>query len=80
MVTKKIISSVSELQEIQFYAQRAKEDVAIMSPDSKISVDAKSFIGLFGLDFSKSVLIVSEDEWFHKKIAGVGHTVTDEEE
>ena len=75
MITKKLIRSIDELQEIQFHATRTKEEVAIMSEDGNLSIDAKSFIGLFGLDFSRPVQIVSEDEKFHKKIEDVGKTL-----
>ena len=75
MITKKIIRSIDELQKIQRYATRANEDVAIVSNDGSINVDAKSFIGLFALDFSEPVLLVSEDERFHKNVANIGETV-----
>lgn len=75
MITKKIIQSIAELQEIQTQAIRFNEDVGIHSLDSSIIVDAKSFIGLFALDFSKPVLIVSESEAFHKAIQDIGEDV-----
>ena len=75
MITKKMIRSIDELQEIQRQATRAKEDVGIASIDGSINIDAKSFIGVFALDFSEPVLLVSEDEKFHKHIAHIGETV-----
>lgn len=75
MITKKLISSISELQSIQNMAIRYQEDVGIHSMDSSIIVDAKSFIGLFALDFSKPVMIVSESEAFHKSIKDIGETI-----
>ncbi len=75
MITKKMIRSIDELQEIQRQATRASEDVAIASLDGSINVDAKSFIGLFALDFSEPVLLVSEDEKFHKRVEHIGVTV-----
>ncbi len=75
MVTKKLISSITELQSIQNMAIRYQEDVGIHSEDSSVIVDAKSFIGLFALDFSKPVLVVSESEAFHKAIRDIGETV-----
>ena len=75
MISKKIIRSISELQVIQNEAVRCNVDVGIHSPDSKIIVDAKSFIGLFALDFSQPVLIVSESESFHRSIRDIGENV-----
>jgi len=72
MISKKIIRSISELQAIQNYAVDCNEDVGIHSLDSLIIVDAKSFIGLFALDFSQPVLIVSESPSFHKLIQDIG--------
>jgi len=75
MISKKIIRSISELQAIQNLAISFNEDVGIHSPDSKTIVDAKSFIGLFALDFSQPVLIVSESKALHKALEGIGEDV-----
>ena len=75
MVTKKRIHNIEELQKIQALANRAKEDVGLHSEDSSVIVDAKSFIGLFALDFTKPILVVSEDMNFHRKITNIGETV-----
>lgn len=75
MITKKIFRSIDELQLVQYYATLSSEDVGFHSEDGKIIVDAKSFIGLFGLNFAEPVLVVSEDEDFHRKIANIGETV-----
>ncbi|NLJ94554.1 MAG: hypothetical protein GX326_03560 [Clostridiaceae bacterium] len=75
MITKKLFRSIDELQLVQYYATLSPEDVGFHSEDGKIIVDAKSFIGLFGLDFSEPILVVSEDLDFHKKIDSVGETV-----
>ncbi|MEI8198472.1 MAG: hypothetical protein WCG21_00280 [Eubacteriales bacterium] len=75
MISKKIIRSISELQAIQNMAVSCNEDVGIHSLDSLTIVDAKSFIGLFALDFSQPVLIVSESQAFHKSIRDIGEDV-----
>ena len=72
MISKKIIRSISELQAIQTLAVACNEDVGIHSLDSQTIVDAKSFIGLFALDFSQPVLIVSESQSFHKALRDIG--------
>ena len=57
------IKSISELQEIQRLATTVQEDVYFHSLDNSIMVDAKSFIGLFALDFSKPVKVVTENQF-----------------
>ena len=75
MITKKRFHNIEELQKLQAVANRCPEEVGIHSEDSSIIVDAKSFIGLFALDFTKPVLVVSEDMEFHKRIMRIGETV-----
>lgn len=75
MVTKKRFHNIEELQKIQALANRSRESVGLHSEDSSVIVDAKSFIGLFALDFTKPVLVVSEDMNFHKRIARIGETL-----
>ena len=63
-MTKQItIKSISELQEIQRLATAVQDDVYFHSMDNSIMVDAKSFIGLFTLDFSQPVLLVTESQY-----------------
>ncbi len=75
MITKKRFHNIEELQKLQALANKCDEDVGIHSEDGSIIVDAKSFIGLFALDFTKPVLVVSESMDFHKHIAKIGETV-----
>lgn len=75
MVTKKYIRSIEELQKIQVQACRSAEDVGIHSEDGTMIIDAKSFMGIFALDFSKPLLVVSEDLKFHRRIANIGETL-----
>jgi len=76
MVTKKKLSSISELQDIQRLAVECPSEVGLQSPDGSIIIDAKSYIGMYALDFSQPVLIVSEDAGFHKQIQNIGQNVT----
>ena len=55
MVIPVQFESIEEIRAIQRLACAADEDVFLHSPDNAIMVDAKSFIGLFTLDFSKPV-------------------------
>lgn len=75
MITIKRFRNIEELQKLQALALRCKRGVTLQSPDGSILVDCKSFINLFALDFTRPVLVVSDDADFHKKIAYVGHTL-----
>ena len=75
MVSKKKINYINELQEIQRLAVECPCDVGLHSLDSSIIIDAKSYIGMYVLDFSQPILVVSEDENFHKKIYDLGENV-----
>ena len=75
MVTRKYIRNIEELQKIQVQAYRSAEDVGIHSEDGTMILDAKSFMGIFALDFSKPILVVSEDLKFHHRIANIGETL-----
>lgn len=55
-------NDVVELQALQQLACSVEEDVFLQSLDDTVTVDAKSFINLFTLDFSKPVKIVTESE------------------
>lgn len=79
MITRKLFSSIDQIQRVQYYATLSPEDVGFHSPDGDVIVDAKSFIGLFGLDFSKPILVVSEDEHFHSQIKKIGETIAEED-
>ena len=75
MVTKKRFDNIYQLQQLQQLAVQSGNEVGLHSEDSSAIVDAKSFIGLFALDFTKPVLVVSEDVNFHKQIVSIGETV-----
>ena len=75
MITKKRIYNITELQKLQALATKCKDDVTITSEDGSVKVDAKSFIGLFALDFTKPVLVVTRDEQYHRAIENVGDTL-----
>ncbi len=75
MITKKMFNTINELQEVQRLAQHCPVDVALHSEDGSVTIDAKSYIGIYALDFTKPVLVVSEHEPFHKQISGIGENV-----
>lgn len=75
MITKKRIYNITELQKLQALATKCKDDVTLTSEDGSVSVDAKSFIGLFALDFTKPVLVVTENAEYHQAIDRIGETL-----
>lgn len=62
MIFETRFNSVAELQALQRLACEVEEDVFIHSKDGRVKVDAKSFIGLFTLDFTQPVDIVTESQ------------------
>ena len=72
MITRKKINYIHELQEIQRLAVDCPDDVGLHSLDSSMIIDAKSYIGMYALDFTQPILIVSENINFHCLIANIG--------
>ncbi|HIR93669.1 MAG TPA: hypothetical protein IAB98_09655 [Candidatus Egerieimonas intestinavium] len=75
MVTKKLFTTIDQLQEIQRLAAHCPDDVAFHNEDSTVVIDAKSYIGMYALNFKEPVLLISENKEFHKKIEKIGETV-----
>ncbi len=68
MVIQLQLNTVEELQAIQRLACEVPEDVYLHSLDDSVMVDAKSFINLFTLDFSKPIKVVTESEKVYKAL------------
>ena len=49
----------------------------IHSEDGSIIIDAKSYIGMYAIDFRRPVCIVTESKEFHEAIRDIGKTITD---
>ncbi len=75
MVSKKMIHYITQLQELQRLAVESTYDVIMQDLEGEKVVDAKSYIGMYALDFAKPILIVSDDEQYHKRIADIGENV-----
>lgn len=75
MVSKKKFNYIHELQDVQRLAIATPADVGLHSEDSSVIIDAKSYIGMYALDFKKPILVVSEDEDFHNKIKDIGENL-----
>ena len=75
MISKKKFNYINELQEIQRLAVECDSDVGLHSLDGSMIIDAKSYIGMYALNFKEPILVVSEDEGFHESIKGIGDDV-----
>ena len=60
MVVDIKFDSISELAEVQQLAARADKPVYIANEDDTIRVDARSFLGLFALDYSRPMKIITD--------------------
>jgi hypothetical protein len=72
MVSKKMFHSIDELQKVQLLATQCIDEVGLQSSDGSVSVDAKSFIGMYALDFTQPIWVCCDDPSFHKKIRKCG--------
>lgn len=75
MISRKWIHSINELQEIQRLAVESPSAVTLISKDGSMRVDAKSYIGMYALDFSKPITVESEDAGYMDQISGIGQSV-----
>lgn len=70
-----MIRTIDELQEIQRLATQCEAEVAFHNLDNSINIDAKSYIGMYTLNFKEPILVVCEDVQFHRDISFIGETV-----
>ena len=57
MVIEKKFNSISEISALQRIASMADKEVYLSNQEETIKVDARSFIGLFALDFSQPLKV-----------------------
>ena len=60
--------SIAELATFQQLALQADKPVYIANEDDTIRVDARSFLGLFTLDFSKPLKVVTDSVYFTRRM------------
>lgn len=70
-----IPDSIDELQKVQLLATQCIDEVGLQSSDGSVSVDAKSFIGMYALDFTQPIWVCCDDPSFHKKIRNIGENI-----
>lgn len=54
------LQSISELADLQQLAAHADKPVYITNEDDQIRVDARSFLGLFALDYSRPLKVITD--------------------
>ena len=59
---------IAQLQRLQEIAGSCDDEIFLHSMDDSIRVDAKSFIGLFTLDFNQPVKVVTDSEYLARKV------------
>lgn len=68
MVFEARFDSFEEIAAVQQMAHMVDEEVFFESEDSTVRIDAKSFIGLFVLDFSKPVKVVTDSLYVIRRL------------
>ncbi len=68
MVIEKKINSFAELTALQQLATQADEPVYLACGDGSIRVDARSFIGMFTMDFSKPVKVITDSLYVIRRL------------
>ena len=54
------LQSISELADLQQLAAHADKPVYIANEDDQIRVDSRSFLGLFALDYSRPLKVITD--------------------
>ncbi len=75
MISKKKIHHITELQELQRLAVESACAVQMRDEEGEKVVDAKSYIGMYALDFTHPIIIETDDENYHTLIQNIGETV-----
>jgi len=62
------IESLDELEAIQKLAHSAESPVYLASEDESLRVDARTFLGLFSVDFSQPVKIITDSLYVIRRL------------
>lgn len=68
MVIETRFDSIAEIAALQRLASKADEQVLISDMDGSIKVDARSFLGLFTLDFSQPVKVITDSMYVLRRL------------
>jgi len=67
MIINVKLTTAEDLREFMNIAWTCEGEIGVHAPDGQIA-DAKSILGLIALDYSKPVMVVTEDAKFQSKI------------
>lgn len=68
MVMETKFDSIADIANLQRMASTVDEQVLIASQDDGIRVDARSFLGLFTLDFSQPVKVITDSLYVIRRL------------
>ncbi len=68
MVMETKFDSIADIANLQRMASTVDEQVLIASQDDSIRVDARSFLGLFTLDFSQPVKVITDSVYVLRRL------------
>lgn len=68
MVIETRFDSIAEIAALQRLASKADEQVLISAMDDSIKVDARSFLGLFTLDFAQPVKVITDSMYVLRRL------------
>lgn len=60
--------SLTEVENLQRLANTADQPVYLVSGDGSLKVDARTFLGLFSVDFSKPVKVVTDSLYVIRRL------------
>ncbi len=68
MVMNMKFESLADIEALQKLANSVKEPVYLASEDQSLRVDARTFLGLFMVDFSKPVKVVTDSLYVIRRL------------
>lgn len=68
MVMECKFDSIQEIAQLQKLARTVEEPVFLASPGEEIRVDARSFLGMFTLDFSRPVKVITDSLYVIRRL------------
>ena len=68
MVMECKFDSIQEIAQLQKLARTVEEPVFLASPEEEIRVDARSFLGMFTLDFSRPVKVITDSLYVIRRL------------
>ena len=73
MTCEMTFQSIDQIQALQQIASSSSDEIFLHSLDGTVLVDVRSFLGLFTLDFTKPVKVVTDSEQLARKVERLKH-------